>query len=450
MTIWVLLKGKLKHKKAAVIAIVLVCMALTIVILGMQAYKTEQARLIEAMYDDYEIRCVVANFNGTSIDDLSITASNYTKLTDKMYPIEQYCEDYVRKKELLYTFPTNTSDHDFSKKTTLFAIDSFESVDYLASYSGIPIVYFETHDEDALDSTRPICVVPESMLCPSVIEKGYCDCTGYHSSYSVGNSFMIEHVKMEATDDYCSMNNVVCVDDILHVMLVDPTMIPWNFETAELSDIATPISFRIAGYYKDSEAENHIFINYPAYQEQFYARGVSVSAESMSFALRNNRELDEFKEVLYEHFNKPDKTSFGGYFGDISVIVRDEQFLESIETATENYNMASTILPIIQVAAIIIGFVISILFVRGERRNFLLMRILGEGSSKIFLLTFVEQALLLCIGTFIGMTFCIIFYGKLEIDSITTLIINAVCYMAGCTITSFFTARQNLMIKTEN
>ena len=105
----------------------------------------------------------------------------------------------------------------------------------------------------------------------------------------------------------------------------------------------------------------------------------------------------------------------------------------------------NTLSPVIYALTVIIGFVSSYLLTRTRKAELAVMRSLGSGKIKTFIMFFFEQMILCLIGSALGVIIGIIIYGTLTSMQIIAVLGYFVCYAVGCMIAVSIMNRVNVL-----
>lgn len=255
------------------------------------------------------------------------------------------------------------------KETVLRRILSIDSDPALSKAEGVGVRFFDGYDEELLKGQEQICLVPSNML----TENGY----------------------ITITDD--------------------------SGESMRLKVIGTITN----------GPKNAIYC--PFFMSTTEGGSVAFLTDSCSFDIRNNQNLDESKEYIYEWFIKPsinnqiDGSSFG-------VLVHDETYRENISEIHANLSMLRLFLPILIVICGFIGFFASFLATRGRIKEFAVMRCIGMTKSKIFGLVMTELSILALTGLVLGIIGGILLEKKIQIGALFNAALMTAVFLLGSVI----------------
>lgn len=145
-----------------------------------------------------------------------------------------------------------------------------------------------------------------------------------------------------------------------------------------------------------------------------------VSADSLGAVLRNNWEMEEFRDYASRFFATVDPegtrqpwenstiyTSYPYAFEIYDGVLRETQ-----RTLARNRDLLELVAKTILVLSLGIGFLVGFLLIRNRSRELALLRTLGTPKGKIFLQAFGEQLLLSLLGIVLGAGFFALIAGQ--------------------------------------
>ena len=215
------------------------------------------------------------------------------------------------------------------------------------------------------------------------------------------------------------------------------------------------ISARIAGLFNGVSAEEHIYL--PFSMSEFTLEDakrsrtgipyiehedITLSYSSLSFRLRNLRNLSEFKEELAER----GYTSIGKYDRARKFVVIEDTLLNSSVSSLERHIAYMRILFIVTyLLAAVIGFVISYLMTKSRRKELAMMRSMGAGRLRTFFAFFTEQAVLAVVGFCLGIAVLGLFFGGIFTVQWPYFLGYLACYVLGIALSILVMNRVNVM-----
>ena len=143
----------------------------------------------------------------------------------------------------------------------------------------------------------------------------------------------------------------------------------------------------------------------------------------MSFLAADNERLDELYSVAKRYFSKVDPNAGNKLAHKPALTVYDEQYRATIAALEQNIERTGYLLPVVLLLGLGVGFLISFLFTRSERRTYALMRTLGMTRGRLFGSILREQLLLvvIAVAAAVAMT------GEIMQGAVYFL-----CYAVGC------------------
>lgn len=165
-------------------------------------------------------------------------------------------------------------------------------------------------------------------------------------------------------------------------------------------------TLRIAGMY-DSKLPSRYELDRPDLIFPYtYINSLSskkaLSADSASFKV-DTASLNTFKEEMTKAgFSSPDLRKPPASAG-IALSINDEHYIKAATQLQRSLSMLLAFRPLVFSATVLMGFVVSYLLTRGRRREIAIMRTLGEGQRRIFLLFLLEAGVLALVGGLLGL-----------------------------------------------
>lgn len=127
-----------------------------------------------------------------------------------------------------------------------------------------------------------------------------------------------------------------------------------------------------------------------------------LSAGSVSFRVDAGH-LNEFKEEMAKAgFVSPNPRTPSGRLGK-ALSINDEHYVKTATQLGRSLSMLRAFLPPVFLATAAMGFAVSYLLTRGRRKEIAIMRTLGEGGRRIFVLLLLESGALTLAGGLLGM-----------------------------------------------
>ena len=96
-------------------------------------------------------------------------------------------------------------------------------------------------------------------------------------------------------------------------------------------------------------------------------------------------------------------------------------------------------------ALFLVGFVATYLAMRSRVSEMAIMRSLGTGSRRVFLIFFLEQTALAIIGTILGLTVSMIYYKGIQIQELGMIGLFLVFFLSGSIISIIQMNKKNVL-----
>lgn len=138
-------------------------------------------------------------------------------------------------------------------------------------------------------------------------------------------------------------------------------------------------------------------------REAYHSQGIDFYADSGSFVVKDPFQLNALKEQMYHDvmFLPVITRALPRYDGN-ALTIMDEAFIRSAETLQGNLALLQGMLPFLVAIVIFIGYLCSYLSLQSRREEYALMRSLGTGRGRSFLLLFGETALVAAGASLLG------------------------------------------------
>lgn len=201
------------------------------------------------------------------------------------------------------------------------------------------------------------------------------------------------------TDDFYGQDGCLCLvsealyeelgTDTLSLLITDPFVSQGLYEFVGRGTV----EFQIAGYY--AGGGHQIYISFAAAQRLGNEiSGGLRSADSISFIAADNTRLDEIYAVAATYFGIVDPNAGDKSIPKVALTVHDEQYRATIAAMEQNILRINILMPLLLLLGFGMGFLISFLATRGEKRTYALMRTIGLTRGKLLVSILLEQTLL--------------------------------------------------------
>lgn len=359
-------KARLKRGVWQTVSIVLLIAFLCAFFALFNGFIHQKERDMDSVYTAIPVTVVVSNLTGTQTDELEITdyiinyflSDQYAhggELQEKAF--SSYVKNVCLKASVYYSHGTG-----FSNLQKLSGITSTEATPELASVSGNPITYLAGYDESIFSSNKAVCVVSTAVA---------------------------EELSQNADNN----GNV-----ILTVQMSPAT-------TGEAS---AQISFEIAGTFpSESQTIYCPFSCVAAAQTELDGK---VMGDSLSATVRDNHDLDEFRQILMRHFAEVDPS---GHREEISnspalryqqfaITVHDETLRATLNALNRNLQALYRLKPIFACIEVMIGAAAGFFYIHIRKREFAIARSLGTKRRETVMMAFGEVCVMFLLGLVLG------------------------------------------------
>ncbi len=326
----------------------------------------QKERDMDETYTAIPVTVAVSDLTGTKTDDLEITdyIINYFLSDQYVYGGElqekafsSYVKDVYLKASVYYSFGAG-----FSNLRKLSGITSVAAASELNPLSGEPITYFAGYDESIFSSDKAVCVV----------------------------STAVAEELMQGKD-----NN----GNVLLTVQMAP---------AATGEASTQIAFDVAGtYLSESQTIYCPFSCVAAAQTELDGK---VTGDSLSATVRDNRKLDEFRQILQRHFAQVDPsghreeidTSPVLRYHPFAITVHDEMLRETLNALNRNLQTLYRLKPMFACMEVMIGAAAGFFYFHIRKREFAIARSLGTKRLEAVLAVFAEVCVIFALGSGLG------------------------------------------------
>lgn len=317
---------------------------------------------IENAYSTIPVTVVVSNISGTKVDNLELknyiinyfVSDRYVyngELQEKAF--SSYLKDIRLKGHIFYNY-----GEGFSTQQILSGITSAEIIPELSPISGNTISFLREFDEAVFSSNEPVCIVPDSML-----------------------ELLSLHV--EETDSI--------------VLTVQMTSVG-NEESSQ------DISMEIIGTYP-SESQI-IYCPYACMAAIQTELDGKVTGDSLCATIKNNNEIENFREILSRHFAEVDPSGHQKETSDSSLIsyleyavtIHDETLRDTVTPLHRNLQLLCGLKPLFIVIVLLLVAAAGFLFLQIRRKELAIARSLGTRRLETFMMAIIEVSVLFAIG----------------------------------------------------
>lgn len=341
-------------------------------------YRQNQQQKLLKTQEDFPISCVVTDIRGTKSVGLRMDAAIAEFVTGEDSPMHGLVQQVLLTKEFTYSIPA-LGIPDRGSLTSLVGVSHPQCANKLDTDMGAQVTWLT---EDFFESDQLQLVLPETL--------------------------------------YLQLQEMPQLqEEPLTLMVTDPCVNP-NFEP----ELATqPMEFQVAGYY--AGGSYGIYMPYNAAQKmegEYFRRN---TCDSISFLAADNLALDALSQTASQVFGVVDPTApaFSQEAEGVALTIHDEQYRATVAALTQNIQRTGYLLPVVLLLGIGVGFLVSFLSTRSEKRTYALMRTMGMTRGKLFFSILREQLVLVALAVLIALAIT-----RESIPAVSYF----VCYAVGC------------------
>ena len=249
----------------------------------------------------------------------------------------------------------------------LQGIMSLGSAPEIAPITGSSVTWFDGFDENILLTKEPVCLVPEGF-------------TEDFDPATPEQEVMLHFYREWKKTD--SMGAII-----------------------DSGSFSYDCTLTVVGTYRSTVKAQDIYAPYYIARTASTKLGTSPTLHSASATLKDNKTLEEFREVAYKYFLEPgpDADPQGLRVYGLKIEIGSLHKAEAVLNNSLTINRISTYLVFILSAGA--GFFLGFLMIRSRKREIILMRTLGKPNARIYLEFSLEQMLRVLLGVAIGGAF---------------------------------------------
>lgn len=344
---------RISRKPLEAVAVLLFTAVIALVLCSLHKGNEDAKVQYEQIYATIDVRCTVTNLTGDQSDDLMLGLPEVGLFTGTYEygedELMEFVEDVQLKKSV--KFDWNGTEY------TLTALTSTEIESSLWPENGCAIFWNEGYDSSVFGGEELVCLIPEAMA--------------------------------EIID-----------------MLELPTEFLSLFLPADFALFGTDYEgeIPIIGTYS-SENETTIYLPWEAYQMICVNHSRSQGADALYATLRDNSELERFREAALKYFVEPDpdyaaRVDVDGFY--FALDINDSKLQQADLTLRNSMRVNEMVTMLVFILSALAGFLIGFLVIRSRKREITLMRTMGCSNGRIYLEFALEQLICLVIGVLVG------------------------------------------------
>lgn len=365
MAIWFYEKTRLKRSLRQTFSMVLLIALLCAFSGFFEGFIRQKEFDMDAAYDRVPVTVQVSNLTGTQTDRLEIADYVIGYFLSEHYAYggeaqERAFSSYVKDVNLKATV-YYSSESEFTEQQRFSGLTSVDAAEELSELS-TTVTYFSGYDKGMFSSSEPVCMVPQTIL-----DELTPDADG---GYRLSLSFQMSPAgAAEATEE------------------------------EEFTVVAT--------YSSDSET---IYCPWDCIAAIQMKLDGMVTGDSLSATVRDNHELDEFRQLLSRHFAEVDPSGHHKEMLDSPVLlyfpfaitVHDETLRDTLNSLNQNLQTLYRLRPVFAVTEVVISLAAGFFYIHARRRELAIARSLGTRRSETLGIVLLETTLLCAAGTAFG------------------------------------------------
>ena len=375
------IKRLLRRPWLSILSIILTG-AMCFLLCFLTGYLQRQEQELETTRTSFDITCVVTTRDGARATGLRM-ASRYIGAVSEGSGLYPFVKDLQITKEFSCIIRTDMRPglyDDYKSEVTVLGVSHEKCHDSLNAALGSQVVMVS--EGPFYDSTEPLCIVSEVLW----------------RTLNTTRKAELEDLESAGITVTDQMRTAPFV---LEIRTTDPKVDP-EFE----QDLGRgTVTLTVAGYHLGKG--DTVFIPFAVAMDIAQEFSARLSCDSIAFTAADNLKLEELALAASEFFGEV--VPAGSFYADppFALTIHDEQYRATLATLEQNIRRTRILLPMLLLVGFGMGFLISFLATRGEKRSYALMRTQGLTRGRLLLSVLVEQTLLpltaaLTIGAVLG------------------------------------------------
>lgn len=167
-------------------------------------------------------------------------------------------------------------------------------------------------------------------------------------------------------------------------------------------------TYKIVGSIKNGDYQGEwmppeVVLPLDCVREAYHSQGIEFFADSGSFVVEDPFQLNALKAQMYDEVKfLPVFTRAQYRYDGNALTIMDEAFIRAAETLTKNLSLLRGMLPFVVAIIVFIGYLCSYLSLQSRQEEYALMRSIGTGRGRSFLLLLGETVVLAAFACVIG------------------------------------------------
>lgn len=339
---------RIRRRPLFVLLAVLLSAVFLFLLRYLDGYREEQEVERVRIQDGFDVNCVVSNIQGSKTSGLRMQESYIDYVNDPQFESGLY--EFVRNVRLTKEFWGVLAG--WEDRIDLLGVNAAACAEALAPEQGGQVWYEDWYKEDFFVDPDPVCLI-SSQMAQGLIR----DDTGRL------------RIQLAVKDPYFSSTG------------------------------SKEIALEVAGIYAGEDQAIYLPWNF----SMSLAREMSgiTSCDSMRFYVKDNRKLPELAAAAERGFAPVDPNNTDTTYR-YALTIHDEMYRAALSAVEQNIQRSSWMQPMLLVLSLGVGFLVSFLSGRSERRSYALMRTLGVSGRGVYGAVFAEQLLLGICGMAMG------------------------------------------------
>lgn len=205
-----------------------------------------------------------------------------------------------------------------------------------------------------------------------------------------------------------------------------------------------PLKCKLVGEYTSTMEGNTMYISTLEKEKKMLKETIKdqLFTTDINYRLKNTDNLKLLKSKL----EAEEIYSVGIWSSSrVSFVMEDAQLVETVNSYENGRSFMINLQYIIFLLIFLIGFVATYLAMRSRVSEMAIMRSLGTGSKRVFLIFFLEQTILAVSGMVLGIIVSFAYYGEIHLQEILMVVLFLVFFLGGSVISILQMNKKNVL-----
>ena len=394
-------KNVVKHWKKSILSVLISLAIILFLLLYLQNIESNQAQLLK-IEQTIPVTGWVSSIDGSQEVGLEIGFDKVHQVLDTNLITDAVitAQAYARETD------ATELDRMIPPPIIIIGANTFSA---FTAFSTEDVTFTSSYDESFLTGNEEVCVLRDTYL--------------QERNLMLGEEFELEMYAPKYNDQVSSSFTYEWMG-VRRLKIIGRYTAGTNILSGDLPYIITPMSY--IEYIYDGSREKP-------------------KASSMRFTLKEPLRINEFKSAMLQIGFVSVNISGGASHIGKALSMNDQTFILAATQLKESLTMLKSLAPLIFIIVAVIGFIASYLLMQSRRNELAIMRSLGTGKKRCFIIIFLESLMLALIGSILGMVVALIIVEVSPLMTVVILVSFLITYLLGTAVALFLLNRFSVM-----